>query len=305
MTDYADDKPGRAQSFAELLQVLPKTGPSEEQLAASKPYQPRSSDVIITPFGKCGTTMMQQMFHQLRMAPGGGDVDFDDISRVVPWIETAPELELDINAEQRADPRGFKSHLHYEGLPSGLRYVVTLRPPDEALVSLYHFFSGWFFEPGTVSVEEFVSIWLWDRPDRPNYYTHLLSWWGRRDAPDTLLMDYRAVLADKRGAIRRLADFCDVPVDDAAIDLVEERTSRSFMMEHKEPFADLMMRRMAFDKAGLPMDSDSAKIRAKDAERATISPSVRDQIDTIWAERIAPVTGHASYASLAAELASA
>ncbi len=302
MTDHGEHSSGRARSFAELVQVLPKTGPSQEQISASKPYNPQSGDVIITPFGKCGTTMMQQMFHQLRMAPHGGDMNFDDISRVVPWIETAPELELDINAEQRAKPRGFKSHLHYEGLPLGLRYVVTLRPPDEALVSLYHFFSGWFFEPGTISIEEFVPVWLWERPDRPNYYTHLLSWWARRDTPDTLLMDYRAVLKNKRDAIRRLADFCDIAADQAAIDLVENRTSRDFMMEHKAPFADPMMRRMTFEKANLPMDSDSAKIRAKDAERVPLPKSVFDQLDAIWAEQVEPVTGHSNYASLVAAL---
>ena len=44
-------------------------------------------------------------------------MDFDDISRVVPWIETSPALGLDLNAEQRANPRAFKSHLEYEQLP--------------------------------------------------------------------------------------------------------------------------------------------------------------------------------------------
>src|SRR6187549_3056244 len=48
-------------------------------------FKPRPDDVIITPYGKCGTTWLQQVFHGLRTR---GDMDFDDISRVVPWIET-------------------------------------------------------------------------------------------------------------------------------------------------------------------------------------------------------------------------
>src|SRR5689334_4509357 len=108
---------------------------------AVEPFVPGSTDVIISPYGKCGTTMLQQMFHTLRTR---GDMDFDDISRVVPWIEMSPVLGLDLNAPQRAEPRGFKSHLSYRSVPKGARYVVSLRDPKDAVVSMYHFMEGWF-----------------------------------------------------------------------------------------------------------------------------------------------------------------
>ena len=121
--------------------------PSPELVAAFRPLDPESSDVVITPFGKCGTTLLQQMFHQLRMSQGidaKGDLDFDDISRIVPWIEMAILIpEVDINGTQKVAPRGFKSHLHYEGLPPGMRYVVSVRDPKEAYMSMYNFFEGW------------------------------------------------------------------------------------------------------------------------------------------------------------------
>ncbi|MEO0442026.1 MAG: sulfotransferase domain-containing protein, partial [Pseudomonadota bacterium] len=102
------DTTGRARSLEELGLLMERIFMPPENSAAV-PLEPRSSDIMISPYGKSGTTMMQQMFHQLRT---GGDMDFDDISRVVPWIETAPILGIDINANQRAEPRGFKSHLH-------------------------------------------------------------------------------------------------------------------------------------------------------------------------------------------------
>lgn len=292
----------RAHSIDELASVRAALAPSEEQLASAKPYLARESDVIITPFGKCGTTMMQQMFHQLRTAHRGGDMDFDDISRVVPWIETAASLGLDINAEQVADPRGFKSHLSYEALPPGARYVVTLRDPREAFLSMYNFFSGWFFEPGTISVEDFLPVWLIGGPRRITYFDHLLSWWERRDEVDTLLMNYRGVIANKRVAIRRMAEFCSIEVDEAAIDLVEQRTSRAFMAENKAPFADPMMRRMSEEKAGLPAGSDSSKVRAEGDKGASLPQSVANEIDRLWRDQIMPVTGHADFTALASEL---
>ena len=46
-------------------------------------------------------------------------MDFDDISRVVPWIEMGRRVDIDLNAEQRGNPRGFKSHLEFDQLPKG------------------------------------------------------------------------------------------------------------------------------------------------------------------------------------------
>ena len=118
-------------------------------LFRSASWRPRPSDVVISPFGKCGTTWLQQIFHTLRTR---GDMDFDDISRVVPWIELTIAVDIDIEAPQRAEPRGFKSHLAWDAMPKGARYVVSFRDPRDALVSLFHFFEGWFLEPGAVSL---------------------------------------------------------------------------------------------------------------------------------------------------------
>ena len=48
-----------------------------------------------------------------------------------------------------AEPRAFKSHLPWMAVPKGARYIVSLRDPRDALVSMYRFMEGWFFEPGT------------------------------------------------------------------------------------------------------------------------------------------------------------
>ena len=84
----------------------------------------------------------------------GGDMDFDDISRVVPWIETAPMINMDINAEQRANPRGFKSHLPFDKLPAGARVINSFRNPADAAWSMFKFMEGWFIEPGTITPDE-------------------------------------------------------------------------------------------------------------------------------------------------------
>src|SRR4051794_28496220 len=131
----------RATTLAEL-QVKMARLVSEAGFAAGVNFVPRPSDVIIASYAKCGTTWLQQMVHSLRT---GGDLDFDDISRVVPWIETAADLGIDLEGEQCGKPRVFKSHLSYEQVPAGAQYIVSIRDPRDALVSAYRFLEGWFF----------------------------------------------------------------------------------------------------------------------------------------------------------------
>lgn len=292
----------RARSMEEL-------GANFAALAAGdcpnyRPLEPRPGDLYITSWGKSGTTMMQQMFHQLRMgaATGTGDMDFDDISRMTPWEDTAAMLDKDMNAPQRAAPRGFKSHREYERLPAGGRYVVTLRDPHETYVSFYRFFDGWHIERGAFTLEEFFPVWMLGGPGGCDYFTHLLSWYARRHEPDTLLATYRWAVRNKTTMIRRLARFIGVEPTDELVALVEAHTTREFMHAHKDRFDDAMMCQVMERRLGIPADSDSTKVQAEGSDARLVPPAIAAQIDALWAERVAPVTGHADFASLAAEI---
>ena len=290
----------RARNVEELIVNMTALGDVEP--VNYKPLSAQEGDVFITPWAKSGTTLMQQMFHQLRMgvASGAGDMNFDDISRVVPWEDTGLMVDLDLTAPQRAAPRGFKSHREYERLPAGMRYVVTLRDPKETYVSFYRFFDGWHLERGSVTLEDFFPLWMSGGPGGCDYFTHLLSWWNRRDKPDTFLATYRYVVSNRRESIERVAAFLDLPLTPALLNLVDEHTSRDFMHTHKDKFDDAMVCLAMEKQLGIPVDSDSTKVQAKGSDSGQIPQAVAAQIEELWAERIAPVTGHADFASLAA-----
>ncbi|MEL6875914.1 MAG: sulfotransferase domain-containing protein, partial [Pseudomonadota bacterium] len=135
-----------------------------------------------------------------------------------------------------------------------------------------------------------------------DYWDHLLSWWERRDDPDTLLLSYDHVVAEKRLVIGKFAAFCGLSCDPPLLDLVEERTSRAWMLAHKDRFDDAMMRKVSEERGGLPSGSDSAKIRASDAPRKPLPPEIAEQLDAEWQKRVTPVTGHADFAALEADL---
>ncbi|RGP42144.1 Amine sulfotransferase [Altererythrobacter insulae] len=269
-----------------------------------RPLESEPGDVFITTWAKSGTTMVQQMFHQIRMiaATGKGDMDFDDISRMTPWEDTGPLIDYDVNGPQRAEPRGFKSHREYERLPADRRYVVTLRDPHETYVSFYRFFDGWHIERGALSLEEYMPLWLSGGPGGCDYFTHLLSWYARRDEADTLLATYRWAVKNKRAMICRLAEFCELELTDEQVSLVEQMTSRDFMHQHLDKFDDKMVAEALEKRVGIPATSDSTKVQASGSDAKQVPAMIRQQIDDMWAERVAPVTGHASFAELAQEL---
>ncbi|SMQ69811.1 Sulfotransferase domain-containing protein [Altererythrobacter xiamenensis] len=295
---------GQARSVEDFGAVMGKAMAGERP--HHKPYEcpPEGSpaDVFITSWAKSGTTMMQQMFHQIRTAHRGGDMDFDDISRVVPWDDTAYMLDFDMTVPQRAQPRGFKSHREYERLPEGQRYVITLREPKETYVSMYRFFNGWQLERDAVSMEDFWPLWLGGGPGGCDYATHITSWYARRREPDTLLLDYTWVVKNKEETVRRLAAFMGVDLSPESEALVVERASREFMVEHQDRFDDAMMCAVLEKRCGISADSDSTKVQASGSASKILPASVAEKIDALWAERIAPVTGHHDYSTLAQSL---
>ncbi len=291
----------RARTMAEMAELDARTFSMEKIMESIKAYRPRPTDIIITPFGKCGTTWLQQTFHTLRTR---GDMDFDDISRVVPWIETAAMVGIDINAAQRGEPRGFKSHASWNEVPKGAKYVVSLRDPKDAFVSGYRFMEGWYFEPGSISYEEWFDARSGRRGKGRDYWSHLLSWWNQRNNPDVLLLSYEHMVDDPALAIARLAAFSGIELDDNVLQLALERTSLPYMLRYKDRFDDAMLRELSETAGGLPRGSDSAKVRKGGAggHVQELPEAVSQGLDVIWASDVAAETGFADYASLEAEI---
>ncbi|MEM6475548.1 MAG: sulfotransferase domain-containing protein [Pseudomonadota bacterium] len=299
MTDQAT---GRARSIEEYGPMMARA--MEGERPNHRPYEPVDGDVFLTSWAKCGTTLTQQMFHQLRMgaATGSGDMDFDDISRVVPWDDTAYMLDFDMTAPQPATPRGFKSHREYERLPADMRYIVSLRDPKETFVSFYRFMNGWHFERDAVPMEEFLPFWMGGGPGGCDYFTHLLSWYARRDEADTLLMSYPALVKDRQAAIARMARFMGIKLTPELEALVLEMTSRDFMVEHKDRFDDALVCAVLEEKCNIPAASDSTKVQASGSSAKAVPAVIAEQIDAMWAERVVPVMGHKDFTALAATL---
>ena len=290
-------RPARATSV-EALNAKFAMMFNEEVLQHGLALKLRPSDVVITPFGKSGTTWTQQIVHCLRTA---GDMDFDDISRVVPWIETSGALGINLDAEQKASPRAFKSHLAWGEIPQGGRYIVVIRDPKDALYSFYRFIEGWFFEPGSISLDDFArEFFIKDL----GYWKHLGSWWPRKDDDDVLLMAFEHMKRDLSGTIERVADFIGIKLDNELKRITEQQASLKFMQEHGDRFDDRLMREMSERVASLPAGSDSAKVRVGSVGEHVqhLSENIAAEIDAIWQQEISGTFGFPDYQALIASL---
>lgn len=295
-------RPASGQEWQERQQrIEPKMA---ESVAHGLSYQPQASDVFISPYAKCGTTWLQQIVHSLRTR---GDMDFDDILRVIPVLERAYLAGLDLNAPQPGGFQAFKSHLSWTKIPKGGRYIVSFRDPKDALVSLYNFVNGYFWQTGTVSISEFARMrYLRHQDDQwdGSYWGHLVSWWEQRHNPQVLLLSYEGMKADLPATIETIAQFLGIELDQDLLNLVLKHASLEFMRDHKSKFAGLSIQKANAKHGYLPPNDNFGMVKTGRVgdHRTELPEEIGAEMDVIWRETGEPRTGLASYQALRAAL---
>lgn len=290
----------RPRTIAEMQRALAGFA-TAEGVRRGLAYRPAATDVFISPFAKCGTTWMQQIVHALRTK---GSMDFPEITAAVPWLELAHDMGMDVNAPQAAHPRAFKSHLSWDEIPRGGRYIVVFRDPVDAMISMYRFFDGWFLEAGSVPLGDFADYYL-GRAGGSGYWGHTASWWRQRTRPDVALFCYEEMKRDLPGVVDRVAEFIGCAADPETRALAAAQADFAFMKRHARQFDDHLVRQTRDAACGLPPGGSSTKVSQGEAGRGAllVSHEIRDRFAQRWRETMGAEFGLASYSDLARELA--
>jgi hypothetical protein len=293
----------RPASVDDLLQLIQRTS-FRQFLDPVRAFRPRATDVFIVTFPKCGTTWMQQIVHGLRTR---GSMDFEEISEVVPYMDITPRRGRDIDAPQVAEPRAFKTHLPWEDVPKGGRYIYVIREPGDALVSLYHFINGAIFETDAIDIDVYAREFyvpgnlVWGI----NYWQQVRSWWPRRHRDDVLFCCYEDMQRDLAGTVRRVARFMGLPADHELLAITTRQASFEFMRRHVSQFDDHPFQREMERAQGLSPGKPFEKVRTGrigDRDRE-LSADTRALLDETWRREIAEPLGIRSYEELRAETA--
>lgn len=273
---------------------------------------PRDVAIVTTP--KAGTTWMQQICHQLR---SGGNMEFSEISEVVPFLELAHDLGQVLEDPQFGDAsnelRFFKTHAWAEHCPQFQLTIVVIRDPCDVLVSFYHFFEGWFFEPGTITLETFATEFFLQRgvPDNQlqnaSYFVHLISWYKRRKEGNVMIVCFEDLKKDFEGQVNRVAKFLSkldprYSQESHRIEAAIAYSTYDFMKTHSGHFDEKLSKISRNEACLLPKDAGlrSSKIRRGESGvgASELPEQVRNQIEEKWAEIVLPVTGCARYEEL-------
>ncbi|MBO9671055.1 MAG: sulfotransferase domain-containing protein [Sphingobium sp.] len=219
----------------------------------------RTDDIVISTYGKSGTSWLQQIVAQL-LFQGAPILGFPDMS---PWLESRL-IEKDVlfaQLEAQRHRRFIKSHLPFDALPWSriARYIYSARDVRDLVWSLHRFHSnfrplylellnnsraemGREFQPADPDIARYYRNWL-EQDGEPfwPFWSHVKSWWEARHLPNVLLVHFNNLKTDLRGEVRRIAAFLDIAVDANAWPNILEHCSFAWMREATGKASHLMV----------------------------------------------------------------
>lgn len=256
-------------------------------------HQPRPDDIFIVTYPKSGTTLLQMILYQLTT---DGEPDFTHIDGVFPWLDMDCMRGRVGWHASLPSPRVFKSHLRYGMLPREGRFIYVARDLRGVTASAYHhqYLISGVYPDREQFVRGFLRRWLvfgsWSR--------HLGSWWPHRKDPDVLFLTFGQVVRDREGTVRRIADFCGLPLNEEELPRILERSSLDFMKRHSEKF-DPRLRTLSGPGAefirqgkdsGWKQDLTAADLSRIEAERTRLARRLGVEPDEPHAELFWPAS---------------
>ena len=211
-------------------------------------FQFRDDDIVVATWSKTGTTLTQQILAQL-ISNGDPDAFGQALS---PWpdFRLAPPGAMVAQADGQTHRRFLKTHLPVDALvfSPNAKYIYIGRDARDVFWSWYHHHSIFsdtayrLFDPPDRTWPEFprpdpdirsaYHTWL-DRDGWPMipFWSHVQSWWDIRRLPNVMLIHFNQLRSDLPGAIREIADYLDIAIDQHVFPRVLEHCSLAHMKQ--------------------------------------------------------------------------
>lgn len=138
-----------------------------------------------------------------------------------------------------------------------------------------------------------------------NIWTYVAEAWAARCDPNVLLVFYEDLKDDAEAQVRRIAGFMGVEIDDALVASVVERSGHAYMMAHSTMFDEhwIASQQAALGRWGIDgrPNTSAPKVTSNGthgAHASALSASTAAMMDAMWAERVLPDTGLASFPAM-------
>ncbi|KAK4023113.1 hypothetical protein OUZ56_008544 [Daphnia magna] len=187
-------------------------------------FQPRSDDVWIVTFPKCGTTWTQELVWMV-MNECDEEAGKQPLTIRSPFLEfpylTPAQSEngpLELNKmvpvkaiETMPSPRLIKTHLPLYLLHPKLldtsKVVYVVRNPKDVIVSYFYHHRLIKFQNYSGTLEDFAQYFMDDEVFYAPFFPHALEAWAQRHNPNILFLFYEDMNHNLRGEIERVAAF--------------------------------------------------------------------------------------------------
>lgn len=210
-------------------------------------FRPRTDDLFVATYPRCGTTWTRQIVHLLLNGGVQGETNFH---------ETVPYLDFSLLGMGPVDhvqhlmglttSRYLATHLPYNFMPgvnNGQgRYIYVARNPKDCAVSYYYFCLSLAEIGFDGSWDDFFELFMNGHTAYGNYFDHVLGWWqASRQRNNILFVTYEQMHQDLPGSVARIADFMALPATAAAIEATAAQTRFATMRENPKANMDDVM----------------------------------------------------------------
>lgn len=212
----------------------------------------REDDIIISTYGKSGTTWVQQMVGQMLFGPNPAL----ETSSLSPWLDlrVPPKAIKLAEVEAQTGRRFLKTHLPVDALVFSPRakYLYIGRDGRDVVWSLHNhhlngneaYYQALNETPGLVGppmekcdpdIRRYWHTWL-DRDGHPHwsFWDNVRSWWAIRSLPNVKLIHFNDLRRDMRGQMADIAAFLEIEVDPQDWDEIALYCSFDWMRAHGE-----------------------------------------------------------------------
>ncbi|NNE08526.1 MAG: sulfotransferase domain-containing protein [Gemmatimonadetes bacterium] len=210
----------------------------------------RDDDIIISTYAKSGTTWVQQIVSQLLF---DGETGLE-VAEMSPWVDLrVPPKEVKLpQIEAQTHRRFMKTHLPVDALAFSpkAKYIYIGRDGRDVVWSMYNHHVNanqvWYgalndtpgrvgppIEPPPDDIREYWRDWMAKDgfPFWP-FWDSVRGWWETRDLPNVHFVHFSNLKNDMPGEIRRIAQFLDIPINEAKWDAILEHCSFRYMKEN-------------------------------------------------------------------------
>uniref|UniRef100_A0A0E0LYX1 Sulfotransferase n=1 Tax=Oryza punctata TaxID=4537 RepID=A0A0E0LYX1_ORYPU len=249
-TALSEQSPERQNHITEMVSTLPSKMdvnlgmqvycyqgfwlPDQWVVAASAMqgrFMPRTDDVIVASFPKCGTTWLNALTfttmarHMYPPAASNHPLRRLNPHECLPFLEELFASGKEVLLDSLPSPRLMNTHMPFTMLPNtistittggrgggGCRIIYICREPKDMLVSFWHYFQQ---AVGVTLAETFETFCNGAMVHGP-FWDHILSYWrASKLRPDNVLfLRYEELLHDPASNVRKLAQFVSLPFSD-------------------------------------------------------------------------------------------